>query len=75
MILKRTNKRKEFWYSLVIDDENEHKITAEAFITLTVHLHRENMSILFSKKMNSNVNAFDEEINDDKVRIYLFLFF
>lgn len=75
-----TNK-KEFWYSLVFDDENEHKITAEAIITLTVHLNRENMSSLFSSKTSSsagNVNVLDEEINgeqiDEKVNFFYFCF-
>jgi len=54
-----------FFYSLVFDDENEHEITAGAVVTLTVHLHRENMSNVFSKEMNGNI--IDDEINEEQI--------
>lgn len=60
-----------FQFSLVIDDEDEHTITAGACVTLTVHLHRENMSTVFSKEMNvnnsSNTNRLVEEINEEQI--------
>jgi hypothetical protein len=71
-----------FRYYLVFDDENEHKITTGAVVTLTVHLHRENMSNLFTK--DSPSNTLDDEINEeqiddkenrDKVSKYIFFSF
>jgi len=49
----------------VFDDENEHEITAGAVVTLTVQLHRENMSIVFNKEMNGTTH--DEEINEEQI--------
>jgi len=60
-----SQKKNIFFYSLVFDDENEHEITTGALVTLTVHLHRENMSNIFSKEMNENV--IDDEINGEQI--------
>ncbi|CAF2397134.1 unnamed protein product [Rotaria sp. Silwood2] len=55
----------------VFDDEDEHIITTGAVVTLTVHLHRENMSSLFSKEINTNtfavVNTLDDAKNDEQI--------
>ena len=57
-------------YELVFDDEDEHIITTGAVVTLTVHLQRENMSILFNKDYSSTtsttINSVDYEANDDQ---------
>ena len=72
---RRIERKNEFWYSsLVVDDENEHKIAVEDVVTLTVHLHRENVSSLFSKETNSNsVPTGEANDLDDKVK-FAFLF-
>jgi len=55
----------------VFDDEDEHIITTGAVVTLTVRLHRENMSNVFNKEMNGNssiaVNTLDDEINEEQM--------
>lgn len=48
----------------VFDDEEVHKITTGAVVTLTVHLQRENMSTVFSKELGTNV--VDNENHDDQ---------
>lgn len=57
-------------FFLVFDEEDKHIITAGAIVTLTVHLHRENMSSIFSKELNANLstltNAADDETNEDQ---------
>ncbi|CAF3492449.1 unnamed protein product [Rotaria sordida] len=55
----------------VFDDEDEHIITTGAVVTLTVHLHRENMSSVFSKEMTTNTfavaNTLDDETNEEHI--------
>lgn len=60
----------------VFDDEEVHKITTGAVVTLTVHLHRENMSVVFNKELGTNVVENDnnddqreDKENQEKVRI------
>ncbi|CAF1209495.1 unnamed protein product [Rotaria sordida] len=54
----------------VFDDEDEHIITTGAVVTLTIHLHRENMSNVFNKEIGSNtsaaINTLDYEANDEQ---------
>jgi len=70
------------FYCLVFDDEDEHEITAGAVVTLTVYLHRENMSNVYSKQMNGNIlddelneERIDDKENREKVQKYFLLFF
>ena len=55
----------------MFDDEDEHIITTGAVVTLTVHLHRENMSNVFSKELGgsttTSTNGIDEEINEEQI--------
>lgn len=61
-------KEKESWYVvLVFDDENECKITAGALITLTVRIERENMSNVFSKRVEDEEQT-DKKEKQEKVR-------
>jgi translocation protein SEC63 len=48
----------------VFDDEEVHKITTGAVVTLTVHLQRENMSTVFNKEFGSNI--VETEVNEDQ---------
>jgi len=48
----------------VFDDEEVHKITTGAVVTLTIHLQRENMSTVFNKEIHSN--TVDHEANEDQ---------
>jgi hypothetical protein len=48
----------------VFDDEEVHKITTGAVVTLTIHLHRENMSTVFNKELG--VNTVENETNEDQ---------
>lgn len=48
----------------VFDDEEVHKITTGAVVTLTIHLQRENMSTVFNKEFSSN--TVDNETNEDQ---------
>jgi translocation protein SEC63 len=52
----------------VFDDEEVHKITTGAVVTLTIHLQRENMSTVFNKEIGSNSidNTANEDQRDDK---------
>lgn len=52
----------------VFDDEEVHKITTGAVVTLTIHLQRENMSTVFNKEFSSNTvdNETNEDQRDDK---------
>jgi len=49
----------------VYDDEEIHKITTGAVVTLTVHLQRENMSSVFNKELSGS-NTVDNEANEDQ---------
>jgi len=49
----------------VYDDEEIHKITTGAVVTLTVHLQRENMSSVFNKELSGS-NTIDNEANEDQ---------
>jgi len=55
----------------VFDDEEVHKITTGAVVTLTIHLQRENMSTVFNKEIGSNtsatINTLDDEANDEQI--------
>jgi hypothetical protein len=71
IILNRKNFLQNIGF-LVFDDEDEHIITTGAVVTLTVHLHRENMSNVFSKELGGNnsvttTNVVDEEINEEQI--------
>ena len=48
----------------VFDDEEVHKITTGAVVTLTIHLQRENMSTVFNKELGTN--AIENENHDDQ---------
>lgn len=48
----------------VFDDEEVHKITTGAVVTLTIHLKRENMSNVFNKEFNST--TVENDANDDQ---------
>jgi hypothetical protein len=48
----------------VFDDEEVHKITTGAVVTLTIHLHRENMSTVFNKELG--LNAVENETHEDQ---------
>lgn len=52
----------------VFDDEEEHKITTGAVVTLTIHLQRENMSNVFNKELglSSNQNTTENDVNNDE---------
>ena len=53
----------------VFDDEEVHKITTGAVVTLTIHLQRENMSTVFNKEFTSNNNhnnIIDHDTHDDQ---------
>lgn len=72
--------RENIFISLVFDDENQNEITTGAVVTLDVHLHRENMSNLFSKQINGTTNGNDindeqiaEQENQEKVLKYFFV--
>ena len=57
---------------LVADDDDEHIITTGAVVTLTVRLHRQNMSSLFSKELATNSaaltnNTLDNEGNEEQI--------
>ena len=51
----------------MFDDENECKITAGALITLTVRIERENMSNVFSKRVEDEEQT-DKKEKQEKVR-------
>lgn len=65
------NHKYYFLFCLVFDDEDEHTITTGAVVTLTVHLHRENMSTLFNTETGVNTssatNVLDEETNAEQI--------
>jgi len=48
----------------VFDDEEVHKITTGAVVTLTIHLKRENMQTVFNKELS--LNTVDNEANEDQ---------
>ena len=48
----------------VFDDEEVHKITTGAVVTLTIHLQRENMSTVFNKELGTS--AIENENHDDQ---------
>ncbi|CAF2060985.1 unnamed protein product [Rotaria magnacalcarata] len=51
----------------VADDDDEHIITTVAVVTLTVRLHRQNMSSLFSKELAINSSALtNKTLNDER---------